>query len=75
MTYLLHSCFHRLDISSYEALGGLSLTMPHNDFDYEDLTKNLTENFNILADEVQVFSDRNTILEHKLRFAAEKVSR
>lgn len=49
--------------------------MPFNDLDYEDLIKGLTDNFNILADEVQLLSDRKTILEHKLRFAAEQVSR
>lgn len=42
--------------------------------DYEELAKALTENFNILADEVQILSDRKTILEHKLRFAHEQVS-
>jgi hypothetical protein len=42
--------------------------------DYEELTKSLTENFNILAEEVQRLSDRKTILEHKLRFAHEQVS-
>jgi hypothetical protein len=48
--------------------------MPYDEFDYEDLTKSLTDNFNILADEVQLLSDRKTILEHKLRFAHEQVS-
>jgi hypothetical protein len=47
--------------------------MPFNDFDYDELTKTLTDNFNILADEVQLLSDRKTILEHKLRFAHEQV--
>lgn len=47
--------------------------MPFNDFDYEELTKTLTDNFNVLADEVQLLSDRKTILEHKLRFAHEQV--
>lgn len=47
--------------------------MPLNDFDYDELTKTLTDNFNILADEVQLLSDRKTILEHKLRFAHEQV--
>jgi len=47
--------------------------MPFNsDIDYEELTKTLTDNFNILADEVQLLSDRKTILEHKLRFAHEQ---
>ena len=48
--------------------------MPQNDLDYEELTRILTDNFNILADEVQLLSDRKTILEHKLRFAHEQVS-
>lgn len=48
--------------------------MPYKDLDYEELTKTLTDNFNILADEVQLLSDRKTILEHKLRFAHEQVS-
>ena len=47
--------------------------MPFNDFDYDELTKTLADNFNILADEVQLLSDRKTILEHKLRFAHEQV--
>jgi len=47
--------------------------MPPND-DFEDLTKTLTEAFNVLADEVQLLSDRKTILEHKLRYAHEQVS-
>lgn len=41
--------------------------------EYEELVRVLTENFNILADEVQLLSDRKTILEHKLRFAHEQV--
>ncbi|RFU32020.1 hypothetical protein B7463_g4291, partial [Scytalidium lignicola] len=40
--------------------------------EYEELVRVLTENFNILADEVQLLSDRKTILEHKLRFAHEQ---
>lgn len=43
------------------------------DLDHEDLIKTLTDNFNILADEVQLLSDRKIILEHKLRFAHEQV--
>ncbi|KAH6671437.1 hypothetical protein B0J14DRAFT_596053 [Halenospora varia] len=43
--------------------------MPFNDFDYEELTKDLITNFNILADEVQLLSDRNTILQYKLQYA------
>ena len=49
--------------------------MPHEELDFEQLTKTLAENFNILADEVQFLSDRRTILEHKLRFAHEQVGR
>jgi hypothetical protein len=48
--------------------------MPYTDLDHDDLIKTLTDNFNILADEVQLLSDRKTILEHKLRFAHEQVS-
>jgi hypothetical protein len=48
--------------------------MPFNDLDYEELITTLTDNFNVLADEVQLLSDRKTILEHKLRFAHEQVS-
>jgi hypothetical protein len=47
--------------------------MAWKEADYEELTKTLTENFNILADEVQLLSDWKTILEHKLRFAHEQV--
>ena len=49
-------------------------TMAWKEPDYEELTKTLTENFNILAEEVQRLGDRKTILEHKLRFAHEQVS-
>lgn len=42
--------------------------------DYEEVIKTLTDNFNILADEVQLLGDRKIILEHKLRFAHEQVS-
>lgn len=38
------------------------------------LTQTVADAFNALADEVQVLSDRKTILEHKLRFAHEQVS-
>jgi hypothetical protein len=48
--------------------------MPFNNLDYQELFSTLTDNFNILADEVQVLSDSKTILEHKLRFAHEQVS-
>jgi hypothetical protein len=43
------------------------------DTDFDQLTRTLTENFNVLADEVQLLSDRKTVLEHKLRFAHEQV--
>lgn len=46
--------------------------MSSNDIDYEELIKSLTDNFGILADEVQLLSDRKQILEHKLRFAHEQ---
>jgi hypothetical protein len=48
--------------------------MPLNDLDYEELTKTLIDNFNILADEVQLLSDRKIILEHKLNYAHSQVS-
>lgn len=48
--------------------------MPFTDLDYDELTKTLIENFNILADEVQFLSDRKTILEHKLNYAHSQVS-
>lgn len=37
------------------------------------VTQTLVESFCALADEVQNLTDRKTILEHKLRFAAEQV--
>lgn len=43
------------------------------DTDFDQLIRTLTENFNVLADEVQLLSDRKTVLEHKLRFAHEQV--
>ncbi|KAL2072518.1 hypothetical protein VTL71DRAFT_11861 [Oculimacula yallundae] len=46
--------------------------MPFNDIDYDELIKTLTDNFSVLADEVQLLSDRKQILEHKLRFAHEQ---
>ncbi|RDW73982.1 hypothetical protein BP5796_07424 [Coleophoma crateriformis] len=46
--------------------------MPYSSLNYEELTKTLAENFTILADEVQLLSDRKTILEHKLRYAHEQ---
>jgi len=46
----------------------------NNNLDHEELTRTLTENFKVLADEVQHLNDRNLILEHKLRFAQESVS-
>lgn len=48
--------------------------MAWKEADHEELTRTLTENFNILANEVQLLSDQKTILEHKLRFAHEQVS-
>lgn len=39
----------------------------------QHLTQTLVESFNALADEVQNLSDRQTILEHKLRYAHEQV--
>ncbi|GKT55006.1 hypothetical protein CT0861_03480 [Colletotrichum tofieldiae] len=39
---------------------------------YIHLTQTLVESFNALADEVQILTDRKTILEHKLRFAHEQ---
>jgi hypothetical protein len=38
----------------------------------QELTQTLVDSFNALADEVQNLSDRQTILEHKLRFAHEQ---
>ncbi|RDL36860.1 Uncharacterized protein BP5553_06212 [Venustampulla echinocandica] len=43
--------------------------MSLNDFDYDDSVKTLITNFNALADEVQLLSDRNTILQYKLQYA------
>lgn len=48
--------------------------MQYEESNLDELMKALTDNFNILADEVQLLSDRKTILEHKLRFAHEQVS-
>ncbi|CAI0646786.1 unnamed protein product [Colletotrichum noveboracense] len=39
---------------------------------YIHLTQTLVDSFNALADEVQILTDRKTILEHKLRFAHEQ---
>ena len=39
-----------------------------------DLIQTLVTSFNALADEVQTLSDRQTILEHKLRYAHEQVN-
>ena len=44
------------------------------DMNLHDLTQTLVESFNALADEVQNLNDRQTILEHKLRFAHEQVT-
>ncbi|KAI1082884.1 hypothetical protein F5B20DRAFT_530742 [Whalleya microplaca] len=38
----------------------------------QSLTQTLVESFNALADEVQNLSDRQTVLEHKLRYAHEQ---
>lgn len=43
--------------------------------DHIQLSHTLAEAFNALADEVQHLADRKTVLEHKLRFAHEQVSR
>jgi len=51
----------------------LHTTMQDNEIGLDDLVKSLVDNFNVLADEVQLLSDRKTILEHKLRFAHEQV--
>src|ERR1700736_2458478 len=51
----------------------LPTTMQDNEIGLDDLVKSLADNFNVLADEVQLLSDRKTILEHKLRFAHEQV--
>ncbi|KAI1382218.1 hypothetical protein F4677DRAFT_401246 [Hypoxylon crocopeplum] len=40
--------------------------------DCQNLTQTLIESFNALADEVQNLSDRQTVLEHKLRYAHEQ---
>ncbi|KAI1811649.1 hypothetical protein GGS20DRAFT_562114 [Poronia punctata] len=40
--------------------------------DTQLLTQTLVESFNALADEVQSLSDRQTVLEHKLRYAHEQ---
>lgn len=42
---------------------------------YFDLSHTLADAFNALADEVQILTDRKTVLEHKLRFAHEQVCR
>lgn len=50
----------------------LSVGMGVNDL---DLAHTLADAFNTLADEVQTLADRRTVLEHKLRFAHEQVSK
>lgn len=45
----------------------------NNVMSYITHTHTLVDSFNALADEVQSLTDRNTILEHKLRFAHEQV--
>jgi len=49
------------------------LKMQPDDNDADELLRALTSSFSLLADEVQLLSDRKTILEHKLRFAHEQV--
>ncbi|KAH6691623.1 hypothetical protein F5X68DRAFT_66609 [Plectosphaerella plurivora] len=44
----------------------------NNVMSYITHTSTLVDSFNALADEVQSLTDRNTILEHKLRFAHEQ---
>ncbi|KAI2638138.1 hypothetical protein GGS21DRAFT_456896 [Xylaria nigripes] len=46
--------------------------MDIRDMNAQVLTQTLVESFNTLADEVQLLSDRQTILEHKLRYAQEQ---
>jgi predicted Mrr-cat superfamily restriction endonuclease len=59
--------------SSMSTNAPLHTTMQDNEIGLDDLVKSLVDNFNVLADEVQLLSDRKTILEHKLRFAHEQV--
>ncbi|KAL7629320.1 hypothetical protein AAE478_000840 [Parahypoxylon ruwenzoriense] len=42
------------------------------DMNCQNLTQTLVESFNALADEVQNLNDRQTVLEHKLRYAQEQ---
>lgn len=42
---------------------------------YLELSHSLADAFNALADEAQSLNDRRVVLEHKLRFAHEQVSR
>jgi hypothetical protein len=51
----------------------LHITMRDDEIGLDNLVKSLADNFNVLADEVQILSDRKIILEHKLRFAHEQV--
>lgn len=51
----------------------VSRAIQHESLDFDALMKTLTDSFNVLADEVQILSDRKTILEHKLSFAREQV--
>ncbi|KAI1143452.1 hypothetical protein F5Y05DRAFT_368629 [Hypoxylon sp. FL0543] len=44
----------------------------HQEMNCQNLTQTLIESFNALADEVQNLSDRQTVLEHKLRYAHEQ---
>jgi hypothetical protein len=47
--------------------------MQYDDAAFDELMKTLTDSFNVLADEVQLLSDRNLVLQHKLGFAREQV--
>lgn len=69
-------CYNLLRTRQVRAhcLMNLGDTMQRVGTDVEELVQTLSENFSILADEVQALSDRKTILEHKLRFAHEQVS-
>ncbi|KAI1808297.1 hypothetical protein F4811DRAFT_290791 [Daldinia bambusicola] len=46
--------------------------MLYQDMNCQSLVQTLVESFNALADEVQNLSDRQTVLEHKLRYAHEQ---
>ena len=69
LPFLLRSCYPA------QCCSRLAFIIMSNvgETDFDQLTRTLTENFNLLADEVQLLSDRKTVLEHKLRFAHEQV--